>query len=256
MIFSVQRFLEDHFERRGLEDVDQYAVRVANVFDRVGPNASDQAVAREIGRVRTAFFRRNAGLDRKIFEAQLAAALQRRFQKKTNDPRYRAFERGIAPARTRLRKRRRSVAGLLLEFKRAIESRAVDAFWRSRKNHRLRSRPEKIAQALLATFAKGVVGDDGLVLREIASGIGFVDVGISFGNTLHLVELKVLTGKLTGANQLAQYMRTEGRHEGWLVLIDARLDGSRPAVPTGIVVRGGRVLTVVVDIHPAAPHAA
>lgn len=56
----------------------------------------------------------------------------------------------------------------------------------------MRSRPEKIAQGLLAVFAKGVVGSDGLVLREIASGIGFVDVGVSFGGVLHLIELKIL----------------------------------------------------------------
>ncbi len=99
----------------------------------------------------------------------------------------------------------------MCEFKRAVEARAVDAFWDSRKKRILRSRPEKIAQGRLAVFARGVVGGDGLVLREIASGIGFVDVGVSFGGALHLIELKILKRQPTGANQLATYMTTEGR---------------------------------------------
>src|SRR5207249_7066783 len=81
-IFSVQRFLEDHFERRGLTDVDQYAVRVANTFERLGSRVSDNRLAAELRRVRTAFFRRNQDLNRKEFELQLAAALRRRFKKK------------------------------------------------------------------------------------------------------------------------------------------------------------------------------
>jgi hypothetical protein len=82
MIFSIQRFLEDYFQRRGLEDVDQYAIRLANAFDRLPPGATSDAVAKEIGRIRTAFFRRNRDLDRRTFESDLAAVLCGRFKKK------------------------------------------------------------------------------------------------------------------------------------------------------------------------------
>ncbi|MGD0267394.1 MAG: hypothetical protein ABSD47_20990 [Candidatus Methylomirabilota bacterium] len=255
-IFSVQRFLEDHFERRGLADPDQYAIRVANVFERIGPTVSNETLARELGRLRTVFFRRNRELDRREFEPRLAATLRRRFQKKTNDANLRRFERGLAPARARLRVRRRSIQALLSEFKRAVEARGVDAFWDSRKKHRLRSRPEKIAQVLLAIFAKGVIGSDGLVLREFASGIGFVDVGVSFGGVLHLIELKILKGQLTGINQLATYMETEGRGEGWLVLIDTRQKQRHPhAVPFKIDTPAGPIRTVAIDVGPIPPHA-
>lgn len=256
MIFSVQRFLEDHFERRGLTDVDQYAIRVANVFARLGPRANEGTLAREFGRLRTVFFRRNNDLDRKEFEARLAAALRHRFQEVTNDASFKRLERGLAPARARFRARRRSIGVLLSEFKRAVEARAVDAFWDSRRKRRLRSKAEKIAQGLLAVFAKGVVGSHGLVLREMASGIGFVDVGVSFGGVLHLIELKVLKGQLTGANQLAAYMKTEGRGEGWLVLIDVRQDPNPDAVPTRIDTSAGPIKTLRVGVNPAAPHAA
>ena len=82
MIFSVQRFLEDHFERRGLTDVDQYAIRVANVFERLGHGASEEALVRQLRRLRTVFFRRNGDLDRQVFEQRLAITLRRRFPKK------------------------------------------------------------------------------------------------------------------------------------------------------------------------------
>jgi len=85
-VFSVQHFLEDHFEQRGLADIDQYAVRVANAFERVGVGATAESVARQIGRIHTAFFRRNTDLERREFEQQLASALLRRFKKKALIP--------------------------------------------------------------------------------------------------------------------------------------------------------------------------
>src|SRR5438105_701170 len=103
-IFSVQRFLEDHFERRGLADVDKYAVRIANAFERVGSSATDATLAVELSHVRTAFFRRNHDLNRKEFELRLAASLRRRFKKKTSDPALNDFERALGPTRRRLRK--------------------------------------------------------------------------------------------------------------------------------------------------------
>jgi hypothetical protein len=142
---------------------------------------------------------------------------------------------------------------VLSEFKRAVEARAIDMFWDSRGKGRLRSRPEKIAQGLLAVFAKGVVGNRGLVLREIASGVGFVDVGISFGGVLHLVELKILRTQPMGVSQLETYMRTEDRSKGWLMFFDTRISFSRAAVPPRINTSAGLIHTITVDINPAAP---
>jgi hypothetical protein len=143
---------------------------------------------------------------------------------------------------------------LLGEFKAAVEARAVDAFWDSRSKRRLRSKPEKIAQGLLAVFAKGAVGNDGLVLREISSGIGFVDVGISFGSALHLIELKIMTGPLVGANQLAAYMQTEQRRNGWLILIDVRPDTNSMPIPPTIDIPPGQIRTLLVNVNPPVPH--
>ena len=85
-IFSVQHFLEDHFAQRNLTHIDQYAVHVANVFDRAATNATAQTLARQMSRLQTGFFRRNDGLKRKEFEQQLATTLLRRFKKKIMTP--------------------------------------------------------------------------------------------------------------------------------------------------------------------------
>jgi hypothetical protein len=256
MIFSIQRFLEDHFERLGLADVDQYAIRIANTFERIGPGASQETLAREIGRLRTVFYRRNSGLCRKDFEVKLVETLLSRFKKKRANVDSVFFNRCIAPARARLRVRRRSIVALLYEFKKAIEARAVDVFWDSRRKQIMRSNPEKIAQALLAVFAKGVLDISGMVLKEITSGIGFVDIGISFGKTLHLIELKILRKQFVGVKQLATYMRTESRSRGWLLLIDARTtqQKTKNAVPNRIEVQSGSIMTVLIDVNPIPPH--
>lgn len=82
MIFSIQRFLEDRFERRGLIDVDQYAVALANKYAnerRSNPKAQFLA---SIRRTRTVFFKNNRALNRRIFETEIVEALDRHFLKK------------------------------------------------------------------------------------------------------------------------------------------------------------------------------
>src|SRR5258708_11137258 len=102
MIFSVQRFLEDHLAQRGLSDVDQYAVRLANAFEEVGTSASARVVCSRFARVRTSFFKRNRELSRKVFEQELVGALLRRFQKKKPDPELAQFHSGLVHIRATL----------------------------------------------------------------------------------------------------------------------------------------------------------
>jgi hypothetical protein len=256
MIFSVQRFLEDYFQRRDLADVDQYAIRLANVYDRHEPEASEATLVRDIGRVRTTFYSRNKGVNRRQFEAELANLLRRQFKKKSSDLGTLEFRQGFASARARIRGKRRSIESLLSAFKKTVEARAVDSFWRSRKKRQLRSRPEMIAQGLLVLFAKGVIGSNGLVLSEFASGIGFVDVGISLGRVLHLIELKIFKGgRFKGASQLATYMDTEGRQKGWLVLINTREDPAASRIPSAMKTSAGLISIIVVNVNPAIPSA-
>ena len=141
------------------------------------------------------------------------------------------------------------------QFKSAVEARAVNEFWRSRTRRKLVARPERIGQALVALFLEGTIATagSGIVLREISSGIGFVDIGVLFSSTLHLIELKILIKNVKGPSQLDAYMKSERRPEGWLVLFDARDNPRQRKIPSIIHVSSGVIRTMCIDINPVPP---
>ena len=82
MLFRVQRYLEDNFERRGLSDPDQFAVRLANIYAVHRASSSKTGFCARMSRVRTVFFKANQGLSRGPFLQQLLDSLDARFKKK------------------------------------------------------------------------------------------------------------------------------------------------------------------------------
>ncbi len=159
----------------------------------------------------------------------------------------------VEKERRRLLGNRRTIRKILFELKTAVESRAIDVFWVSRKKNRLRNKPEKVAQGLLAVFGKGTLLNTGLVLRELFSGIGFVDVAVIIARTLHLIEVKIVKGSFAGIEQLGSYMKTEHRKEGWLICFDARPERKQNDIQSQIILPHGVVRTVVVNINPTKP---
>jgi hypothetical protein len=148
---------------------------------------------------------------------------------------------------------RLSIRRILEEFRHATESRSVDTIWECRAAGRLRRKPEKVAQGLLAQFIMGVLSKRrGELTRELVSGTGFVDIVVRLGTVSHLVELKILRGKLEGPAQLEAYMRTERRQEGWLVF-DSRKPEKKTALPSLQKTKAGVVHIIAVDIDPVAP---
>jgi hypothetical protein len=115
------------------------------------------------------------------------------------------------------------------------------------------TKPERIGQSLLAVFVVGALASRGIIIREVKSGVGFVDVAIVRSTVQHLLELKILRSKLVGVNQLRTYMRIEHRPIGWLMLFDARPSGNRTPVPPVQSVPEGVIRIVLVDIRPDAP---
>jgi len=255
MIFSIQHYLEDYFHQRNLSDVDQYAVKLANLYALRRSGKAEPDFLKAMSRLQTVFYRNNSHLNRASVERDMLLRLDRKFKKKLSNPGELGFPGGVASERATLRKLpRRSIAELLRLFKHAMESRAVDTIWNSRAAGRLRPRPEKVAQGMLSLFAMGVLSNGrGNLLRELASGIGFVDLVVMFGCVPHLVEMKVLRGAFTGVAQLAVYMVTEKRREGWLVVFDARRSDRRAALPERIDTSAGAVRVVAVDINPIPP---
>lgn len=253
MIFSVQRYIEDYFQKRGLTDIDQYAVKVANFYIKLQPSATEDDALRLIHRIRTTFFRANTNIDRSKFESELLKLLKREFQKKSLVVEFPGVSKDVKFLN---KQRRRTMAAILKRFREAVEARTIDTFWQSRKQGKLAKNPELIGQGLLAMFIKGVLSPDpkGLILREVYSGIGYVDITVIFASTLHLIELKMLTSKFVGPSQLESYMKTEKRTEGWLVIFDARhLSRKTTAIPDSIDTQAGKIRVMLVDINPIPP---
>lgn len=253
MIFSVQRYTEDYFQRRGLTDIDQYAVKVANFYAKLQPTTAEDDALRLMHRIRTTFFRANTNIDRSKFESELFKLLRREFQKKSLVV---EFPGGVSKDVKFLNKqRRRTIAAILKRFREAVEARAIDTFWQSRKQGKLARNPELIGQGLLAMFIRGVLSSDrkGLVLREVYSGIGYVDITVIFSNIPHLIEMKMLTSRFVGPSQLESYMKTEKRNEGWLVVFDARQPSRKTSILGTISAEAGNIKVVVVDINPTPP---
>lgn len=255
MIFSVQRYLEDYFERLGLRDADQYAVKVANLYASLSPDSKDADALSSIHHIRTVFFRNNTHIERSEFESRILGLLKRQFKKKDQA---REFPGGLTnEKRTLSRSHRRTIRSLLELFRGAVEARAIDGFWQSRKKNQLKDKPEEIGQGLMAVFMLALIppGTGGAVLREFNSGIGFVDVGVLISSTLHLIEMKVLTSTFVGVSQLRSYMKKEGRKEGWLVVFDARPTSGRAPIPQSIPTSDGVIKVMSIDINPIAPSA-
>jgi hypothetical protein len=256
MIFSIQHYLEDYFHQRNLLDTDQYAIKLANLYARKRHTAIDEDILKSMRRIQTVFYGNNSQPDRPLLEREILRRLDRKFKKKLSDVDDCEFPGGVAPESAQLKKLyRRSVANVLQLFKQGIEARAVDVIWKSRAKGQLRPKPEKVGQGLLAAFVMGTLSNGkGHLLREMGSGVGFVDVAIILGSVLHLVELKVLlSGGFSGVAQLTEYMRTEQRRQGWLVVFDARRNDKQEPLPPKVDTKDGTVRILVININPVAP---
>jgi hypothetical protein len=254
MLFTIQTYLEEYLNKRNIVDSDGYAVRLANLYFYYRSEQEELLFLNKVRRIKTVLFSNNGIVNRKEFELSLIQRLDKRYKKKliTNNP---LFPGGTDLEKEKLRNLPKLTIEILLnEFCDAIEARAVDAFWVSRKKGTLQHKPEKIGQTLLSLFAKGaLLNRSGLVLREFQSGIGFVDVGIIFSSTLHLVEIKIITDDFTGLGQLEQYMKTEKRREGSLLIFDSLEPDRKINLPLNIKTSIGMVKVYRVEINPSPP---
>jgi hypothetical protein len=82
MIFSIQTYLEDYFNRRGLSDPDQYAVALARLYDRERHGKTAPAFLASMKRIRTVFYKRNNHIQRDTFDRKTLTLLDNKFKKK------------------------------------------------------------------------------------------------------------------------------------------------------------------------------
>ncbi len=82
MIFSIQRYLEDYFNRCGFSDPDQYAVNLAKLYDRERHGKTVDAFLPAMNRIRTVFYKRNLQVHREVFDRKILTLLDSKFKKK------------------------------------------------------------------------------------------------------------------------------------------------------------------------------
>jgi hypothetical protein len=85
VIFSIQSYLEDYFNRSGLSDNDRYAVSLAALYDRERHRETAGKFLYAMRRIRTVFYKRNT-VSRAKFEKKLLQALDAKFKKKDFTP--------------------------------------------------------------------------------------------------------------------------------------------------------------------------
>ena|SRR5208282_3012665 len=98
MIYSIQSYLENYFNRCGLADPDQYAVTLAKLYDRERHGKTTPAFLSAMKRLRTVFYRQNQHTERSAFERRILTLLDSKFKKKESS----SSQRG-SPKRLRLR---------------------------------------------------------------------------------------------------------------------------------------------------------
>lgn len=263
MLYRIQAAVVDLLHGESLIDVDGFASDFAQLYLAHRAGVDTEVFIDAVGKIRTGSFgsRRR---ERKELTRHWVQRLDRRFlgpiEEQGLEVRLGRSEEQEILRLTALARRRsgsREFESLLELFRKFIESRGVDQFWVSRRRGEMRPKPESIAQGLLTAFLyPEMQRRAGFVLREVRSGIGYIDLMAVFGQARrHLVELKVLTrDRVTGLQQLGRYLATEDLPQGWLFMLDARESSGRAEIRDGTVEVAGRTIhRLVVDINPPAP---
>ena len=82
MIFAIQSYVEDYFNRRGLDDPDQYGVALARLYDRQRHGKTISQFLSAMKHIRTVFYKRNDHIQRDTFDRKMLALLDSKFKKK------------------------------------------------------------------------------------------------------------------------------------------------------------------------------
>jgi hypothetical protein len=86
---------------------------------------------------------------------------------------------------------------------------------------------EAAPHLILMAFLQRVVNGGGQIIREMAAGVGRLDICLVYDNHKYPIELKIWRGEKSfqeGLEQTARYMDVYGSTDGWLLLFDRRPD--------------------------------
>lgn len=256
MLAAIQGAVLDFLQRASISDSDGFAREAAIRYLRSRASKDDPITA--LGKIRTSTFSARRR-ERAELTAALVKHLDRRFRTRIARVEVDLTHFPVAnrrPAAPRTANPATRLTAELARFKHSTEARNVDTFWVKRTKGVLKQKPEQEGQALLISFLSGVLRSPrhGTILKEVQSGIGYVDVMVFLGTSEpQIVELKVIPkGNARGVSQLRQYLQTEQANLGWLIIFDARKQG--PPIAEGPTIESGiTVHTIVIDINPPPP---
>jgi hypothetical protein len=160
-----------------------------------------------------------------------------------------AYE-NIPPQRYELPGNRLDMENILLDFEQYIAQIGVQAFYKEKKPY------EKTGQFLLTAwlyqFVKGGGGELGY---EVKSGLGIMDVMLTYKGKKYIIETKVnhqsnITRTLNqGVAQVSgKYLATEFCHEGYLLIFDTRTPVGETMDPQYFPVGDKKVTVIIIAI--------
>lgn len=261
-LFRLQGFVLDELAALGLQDRDGFSAQVAQLYLARRPLTTSGEFLKIVAAVRTTTFAPKKH-QRSEVTAHLLKVLDRRYLARLNSrttmsapTSTKAKKIGVLASGARRASGRNQFHELMLEFRTAVRLNGIAGFWHSRSKGQLKPKPESIAQQALAMFLHmPIKGRSGIVLEEVRSGTGYVDVMALFGSKSYVVELKILKTKtLRGVQQLADYLDLHSLAEGWLIVFDARATKNRVPLPDDVQKVNGKTINLLfVDINPVPP---
>jgi hypothetical protein len=131
-------------------------------------------------------------------------------------------------------------------------------FWRSQNGkHKWITNPETEAKKMLLNFLAARIGNSALLLEEIKSGAGRIDIFIAFSNEERaVVELKMcgngysLNYAQSGLVQVHHYMENKNAKTGYLIVFDSRTRDFGKDIPNDETEEGKRIIAKVIDVRP------
>ncbi len=132
------------------------------------------------------------------------------------------------------------------------------AIWDS-IGEKFKTRPEQIAQAILASHLDGFCYGKAFVGRELGSGAGYVDLLVNFLGVNFIIEIKIvgpnwgIQSARDGLDQLDAYMQTYSNARSYLVVFDGRKTTRGEQLESSYLLSNGSVDVVIVKSYYEAP---
>ncbi len=253
MLYSIQTFLEDFFYKRSYVISDNYVIEITKTYYYERKYSHIEYILSKLNNIPTVFYHNNIVGNRKDFESFILKVLDRKYYKRLT-PYSKWYKGGLTTEKEFLSGNESiTVETILTSFKHSTESKLIDVFWKSRKKSKLKPYPEKTGQALFDFFVYTTLPDQVKSLREPMVGIGDIDFVLIINGVKHLVEIKVITSKVIGFEQLDRYMEIEKINVGYLMFFDSLPPGDKLLVPPEQQVENGIIYSTVIDINPPSP---